>query len=173
MLYCIWKSTNNISLHSHEREALAPRGAFVNAYGYKGYVRVARLWQTGDSVVLSLDMPVQRVWAHPDVRDDSGYVALQRGPLVYCLEGVDNAVPLNHIRLSKEANFESYFDPTLLRGVTVIRGEGSALETGDWDGVLYRTTPPSRRPYSFVAIPYYAWDNRQPGEMRVWIQTDA
>src|SRR5581483_2785084 len=164
---------NNLSLHSHEREALAPRGAFVNAYGYKGYVRVARRWQPGDSVVLSLDMPVQRVWAHPDVRDDSGCVALQRGPLVYCLEGVDNAAPLNHIRLSADAKFESHFDPTMLRGVTVIRGEGSALETGDWDGVLYRTTLPSRRPYSFVAIPYYAWDNRQPGEMRVWIQTDA
>jgi DUF1680 family protein len=139
---------------------------------HKGYVRVARRWQTGDSVVLNLEMPVQRIWAHPELRDDNGCVALQRGPLIYCLEEVDNTVPFHRIRLPEAAELESHFDPSVLGGVVVIQGSTSVLETEDWVGELYRAAPAKRHLSTLVAIPYYAWDNRQPGEMRVWIREE-
>ncbi|MBO0796557.1 MAG: glycoside hydrolase family 127 protein, partial [Ktedonobacteraceae bacterium] len=139
---------------------------------HKGYVRIERRWRTGDSIVLDLAMPVQRIRAHPDIRDDAGCVALQRGPLLYCLEAADNAVPLHRLRLPATAELESHFDAELLGGVAVVRGNAAVLETGDWSEDLYRAAPARRRPLTFVAIPYYAWDNRQPGEMRLWIHED-
>ncbi len=135
----------------------------------KGYVRIERRWQSGDRVSLHLEMPIERVYAHPDVRANAGRVALQRGPLIYCLETVDNPIPLHHLSLPASAALEPHFVPTLLGGVTVIRGTAQALETGDWSGALYRAAPPKRVPHPLVAIPYYAWDHRQPGEMCVWI----
>ncbi|HET8845612.1 MAG TPA: beta-L-arabinofuranosidase domain-containing protein [Ktedonobacteraceae bacterium] len=139
----------------------------------KGYVRIARSWQTGDSVVLNLEMPIQRMQAHPDIQDDNGCVALQRGPLIYCLETADNAVPLHRIRIPETGELQSHFDATLLGGVVVIEGDASVLEVEDWAGELYRATPAGRHSYTLVAIPYYAWDNRQPGEMRVWIRAEG
>lgn len=135
----------------------------------KGYVRIERLWQTGDSVLLDLEMPIQRIQAHPDIRADAGCVALQHGPLVYCLEEADNETPLHRLRLPETAELESHFDPSLLGGIVVIRGRASVLETEDWAEELYRATPARHHSAPLVAIPYYAWDNRQAGEMRVWI----
>jgi DUF1680 family protein len=136
---------------------------------HKGYVRIARSWQSGDSITLDLAMPVERVYAHPDALEDIDSVALQRGPLVYCLEQVDNNIPLHRIRLSPAAELESHFEPELLGGVTVVEAAATALETEDWSDTLYRTTPPAQRPHKLVAIPYYAWDQRQSGEMSVWV----
>ncbi len=144
----------------------------IEQYVRKGYARIARRWQSGDTITLDLPMPVERVYAHPDLVEDNGRVALQRGPLVYCLEGADNDVPLHRIRLASDAELESHFEPDLLGGVAVIEGQASALETADWDDTLYRTTPPERRAHRLVAIPYYAWDQRAPGEMSVWIRQE-
>jgi DUF1680 family protein len=144
----------------------------IEQHLHKGYVRIARSWQAADSVTLDLAMPVERVYAHPDVLEDVACVALQRGPLVYCLEQVDNNVPLHRLRLSPAAKLESHFEQGLLGGVTVVEADATALETEDWSGVLYRTTPPTQRSHKLVAIPYYAWDQRQSGEMRVWIHEE-
>ena len=138
---------------------------------HKGYVRVERLWQSGDKISLQLEMPIERVHAHPDVRASAGCVALQRGPLVYCLETADNPAPLHRIRLPETTELESYFVPTLLGGVRLIRGNAVVFEAEDWTATLYRTVPASRSPFTFIAIPYYAWDHRQPGEMCVWIRS--
>ena len=62
-----------------------------------GYAAIAREWAKGDRVRLDLDMPVERVRAHPEVRQDVGRIALMRGPLVYCLEGADNPISLNRV----------------------------------------------------------------------------
>ncbi|GCE08938.1 glycoside hydrolase family 127 protein [Dictyobacter aurantiacus] len=137
----------------------------------KGYARIEKRWQSGDQVVLNLTMPVARVYAHPDVREDINCVALQRGPLVYCLEGTDNAVPLHHIRLPEAATLESHFEPELLGGIAVIQAPATAVDSTDWSDTLYKTTPPQSHPHTLTAIPYYVWDQRQPGEMRVWIYT--
>jgi uncharacterized protein len=138
----------------------------------KGYARVERLWHPGDHVVLALDMPVERVYAHPDVRQDTGCVALQRGPLVYCLEAVDHAVPLHRIVLPRTADLASHLEPGALGGIVVITGSAQAAGDTDWEGMLYRSWPAMAHPCAITAIPYYAWDNRTPGGMRVWLQAE-
>jgi uncharacterized protein len=138
-------------------------------YLQKGYVRIERRWQSGDQIVLDLAMPIMRVYAHADLREDIECVALQRGPLVYCLEGADNTVPLHHIRLPETASLESHYESELLGGVVVIQGPAIAVERADWSDTLYKMTPPQFHEYTLTAIPYYAWDHRQSGEMRIWI----
>lgn len=138
-----------------------------------GYAPVRRHWQNGDTVLLQLDMPVQQVYAHPAVREDAGCVALARGPLVYCLEAADNPLPLNELSLPGQAEFESEFEPDLLGGVTTITGNGYTPDISDWPETLYRTEPPRHNIYPFTAIPYYAWDQREPGEMRVWLRASG
>jgi len=141
----------------------------IEAHLHKGYVYIARSWQSGDTITLDLAMPVERVYAHPDILEDIDSVALQRGPLVYCLEQADNNIPLHRIRLAPAARLESHFEPKLLGGVTVVEADATALQTEDWSDTLYRTTPPAHLPHRLVAIPYYAWDQRQSGEMSIWI----
>lgn len=143
----------------------------IEQAAYPGYAHIQRRWQPGDVVILTLDMPVERVYAHPEIRVDAGCVALQRGPLVYCLEAADNPAPLHRIRLPEKTTFESHFDTTLLDGIMVIQGEAAVLDTEDWAGTLYRSAPAAHQAYTFTAIPYYAWDNRQPGEMCVWLRS--
>lgn len=135
----------------------------------EGYLHIERTWQTGDSVQFEMDMPVERVYAHPDVRQDSGLVALQRGPLVFCLEQADNPIQLHQIYLPQDADLSAQFDPDLLGGMVSVHGSALAVDSSDWEGTLYSTAPASLIPCTFTAIPYFAWDNRQPGPMRVWL----
>jgi DUF1680 family protein len=120
-------------------------------------------------VKLDLDMPVEQIYAHPDVRQDSGQIALQRGPLVYCLESVDHRVPLQRIVMPREATLSSHFEADLLGGVIVICGEGLEADAIGWENVLYRKRGPVLKKCMLTAIPYYAWDNRRAGQMRVWL----
>ncbi len=136
----------------------------------QGYVRVERIWQSGDRVELELAMPVERMYAHPNVRQDAGCVALQRGPLVYCLETADNNVPLHRIVVPRTAELASQFEADMLGGVTIVRGEVLIENDTDWVGRLYRSWPNSLLSRAISAIPYYVWDNRQPGEMRIWLR---
>jgi DUF1680 family protein len=133
-----------------------------------GYARLEREWRSGDRVTLELEMPVERVYAHPDVRQDAGAVALMRGPLVYCFEQADHAEPVHRLRLPAGAALSTRFEPELLGGVVVISADGQAIaEPGD--AQLYQTTKPALQTVPLSAIPYYAWDNRAPGEMQVWL----
>ena len=134
-----------------------------------GYAHISRTWQDGDTVTLELPMPIERIYAHPDVRADVGSVALQRGPITYCLEQIDHAVPLHHIVLPAQTNLTARFDRELLGGVTVLEGQGVALSDNGWDDTLYRTIPPQTQPCAVRAIPYYAWDSRKAGLMMVWV----
>jgi hypothetical protein len=135
-----------------------------------GYACVRRTWEDGDVVALHLPMPVERVYAHPDVRADVGSAALRRGPLVYCLEQADHAVRLHRVLLPAQAELTARFDPELLGGVVVLEGRGAALVDAGWDDLLYRTTAPETQPCAVRAIPYYAWDNRTAGPMAVWVR---
>jgi hypothetical protein len=135
-----------------------------------GYARVERLWQPGDTVKLELAMPVERLSAHPEVRVDQGHIALQRGPLIYCLEQGDQSVPLHRLVLAATATLTGQVEPELLGGVVVLTGEAAALVDSDWEDTLYRPQPPATRPTPIRAIPYYAWGNRQAGAMAVWLR---
>jgi len=141
---------------------LTVNGEEVHATPDKGYVTISRTWKAGDQVKLSLPMPVERVHADPHVKADVGKVALQRGPIVYCLEDADNDAKVRNLCLPNDAKLTASFDKTLLHGVAIIRGEG-LLVTRDDDGKL------STRKQKFQAVPYSTWDNRGEGQMVVWL----
>jgi len=134
----------------------------------EGYVTVSRSWKAGDVVELDLPMEVRRVYAHPRVEADAGRVALQRGPLVYCVEGVDNGGAVHNLVLPPGARLTSRKTADLLGGVVVVEGEALAVQPIEWGQKLYRSDLPveSRR---FQAVPYYAWNNRGRGPMVVWL----
>ncbi|MBC7254887.1 MAG: glycoside hydrolase family 127 protein [Chloroflexi bacterium] len=134
------------------------------------YVRIARTWRERDVLSLELAMPVERIEAHPFVRHDNGRVALQRGPLIYCLEEADNGPALAALALPREATLLAHPAPGLLGGVVLIEGEGLRREVSTWDGMLYRPGGTPLTPAPVRAIPYYAWANRGIGEMSVWIR---
>jgi DUF1680 family protein len=138
----------------------------------KGYAKITREWRDGDKVALSLAMPVERVYANPKVRMLNGKVALQRGPIVYCLEEVDNKhiVPLNRISLPRTSGLTTEFRPDLLGGVVVIKGDALVVGGEDWGQDLYRYEPSPIEPCTFTAVPYCVWDNREPGHMLVWMR---
>lgn len=134
-----------------------------------GYVCLEREWNDGDRIELELPMSVERVYAHPSVRADYGKVAVERGPIVYCLEEADNGADLHRVELPADARLEASPRKELLGGVTVIRGRGYRSKGGVdhlYGGAGGRA---SREEQDLLFIPYYAWANREAGEMRVWI----
>lgn len=137
----------------------------------KGYAHIMRAWQPGESLTLHLDMPVERVYSHPAIRENVGMVALRSGPLIYCVESADNPIPLHEIVIPHSATFEKHFLPTLLNGVAIVQSTVRALETEDWGATLYRHSPPVSHPCTLTAIPYYAWGQRTPGAMSVWLRS--
>ncbi len=148
---------------------LRVNGAAVDAPVEKGYAVVQRTWQAGDTVELALEMAVERVYSDPRVRVNRGRVALMRGPLVYCLEGEDNGADLDAVRIPRDASWQAEYAADLLGGVTVLRGEGRRQRSFG-EGELYRTLPPEEEPVALTAVPYYAWSNRAPGDMLVWVR---
>lgn len=135
----------------------------------RGYAKIQRRWHRGDVIRLSLPMPVQRLQANPKVEADMGQVALQRGPLVYCLEAADNHGLVHNLGLPAEARLTAEHRPGLLGGVTII--QGPALAQSEWPDNLYvpEASAPRSTKTKFTAIPYYANANREPGEMTVWL----
>jgi DUF1680 family protein len=152
--------------------ALSVNGEAIDLPGVSehGYAAITREWTNGDQVRLTLHMTVEQVRAHPEVREDAGRIALMRGPLIYCLEEVDNKLNLHRLRVPAKAQFECRFEPNVLQGVTTLSAKVEADSAADWAGTLYRTDPPKAEIASIKAVPYFAWDNRGPGEMLVWLR---
>jgi DUF1680 family protein len=124
------------------------------------YAHVERAWRAGDLVELELPMPVRRLHGSPVCEATAGRVALARGPLVYCIEQADRpARDVWGIQLERDATFVAEEVPELLGGVTVLRGHG-----------IRPPGPPRIDRFPVTAIPYYAWANREPGPMQVWIE---
>jgi len=147
-------------------------GETVASSAEDGYVAVDREWAAGDRFELSFSQPVETLSAHPKVRENAGRVALRRGPLVYCLEEADHDVPVEAIALPDDADVTASFDPDLLGGVVALDAAGLASDVAAWDGALYRPTDDvETEDVPVRAVPYYAWDNRDPGAMTVWIES--
>ena len=130
-------------------------GEAVPLHIREGYAELRREWQGTTRIELRLPLSIHRVSAHPAVSDLAGAVALERGPLVYALEEVDNGKGLLDYALPDAAPLRAEHAPDLLGGVTVIRGE--ALDA-------------SGHGSQFKAVPYYAWGHRDVGEMTVWLR---
>ncbi len=129
-------------------------GQGVSRTPSRGFMTVSRTWKRGDRVKLELPMVPRRVTSGMHIADNVGKVAVQRGPIVYAFEGVDNAGKVLNVAL---ANNDLQVDamPSLLGGVTVLKGVG---------------VDPSGGTRTLTAIPYYAWNNRGVGEMAVWMK---
>lgn len=140
----------------------------IAAHDRQGYLHLEREWQPGDVVSLDFPMQVQRLRAHPHVYHDIGAVALQRGPLVFCYEQIDNGDHLALLRLPKEAPFTERFDANLLGGTIVLEAEAERLEPVN--DQLYSSAEPGVTLTKIKAVPYCLWNNRGEGEMRVWIR---
>ncbi len=125
----------------------------------KGYVRIGREWKAGDAVELDMPMPIQRVYSHEKIEANRGRVALQRGPIVYCVEAVDHGGHVGQLILPPDAVLKAEHRPDLLGGVTVLTGQAAARQAGE----------DKLAPVELTAIPYYAWDHRDGGEMAVWL----
>ncbi len=128
----------------------------------KGFVRLERTWEDGDKIELDLPMPVRRIIANDKVEADRGKVAIQRGPLVYCLEGPDNDGQVLNRVLADDTKLKTKFRPDLLNGVMTISGKARGAKR-QLDGSI---TTNSQKP--FMAIPYYAWAHRGRSSMTVW-----
>ncbi len=130
----------------------------------QGYASLRRSWKKGDVIELHLPMPVRRVVANEKVTDDAGRVALQRGPLVYCVEWPDvKDAHVVNLLLPDDAPLSTEFRADLLGGVEVVNGEALSLRYVDNHKKL------AKDKVKFTAIPYYAWANRGRGEMAVWL----
>ncbi len=141
----------------------------VGANTSSGYLSIKREWKAGDTIDLDLPMPVERLYAHPSVKMDVGRTALKRGPLVYCAEQVDNAAPVDHIRLPRTAKLNAEARSDLFDGIVTVTADGKAVDDAGWQDALYRTAPATGKETRLTAVPYYLWNNREPGRMTVWI----
>ncbi len=140
------------------------------------YVRIEHSWHPGDVVRLTFPMPVRLIEAHPHVGAADGRVAVMRGPILYCAEQTDNtAFDLRDARLIADVEIRVEQGDGPLAELPILRAE-ALVDTpdADWDGRLYRTrrTPSdvSVRRSALTLVPYFAWANREPGRMIVWVR---
>lgn len=129
----------------------------------KGYAVIDREWKKGDVVNVSLPMEIKRIVSRPEVKQDEDRVAIQRGPLVYCVEGADNGGQAWNVILPDNATFETAFNKDLLEGVQTIKFSAPTLNVAT-DGQSIKTETKT-----ITAIPYYAWCNRGQNPMQVWL----
>jgi hypothetical protein len=148
---------------------LKVNGQPVKATTVNGYVTLNRTWQRGDTIALTLDMPAERLYAHPAVITDAGRVALKRGPLVYCIEEADNPGGfVQRLKIGRDAALEATLRPDLFSGIVTLSAPGTAISDDDWSA-LYRTSRSREEPAVLTAVPYYLWANRGKGSMVVWV----
>jgi DUF1680 family protein len=132
-----------------------------------GFATIPREWKAGDVVELNLPMPVRRVAGNPKVAATQGQVALERGPLVYCFEGMDNNGSVIDVALPSSAKIAPVTKPDLLGGVAVLEVEGAVRVRRNKDGGI------DESPARMMAVPYAYWNNRGAAPMAVWLARDA
>ncbi|WP_456088021.1 glycoside hydrolase family 127 protein [Parabacteroides sp.] len=160
-------------LYTYVKKDREPCAVFVNGTPLKekahhGYVVIERKWQPGDVVELRMPMEVRRVKAHEKVRADEGLLAVERGPVMYCLEGVD--MPDRHVfnkYLLEDADFTCQYEKDKLNGIVELSTTVKELDRNKENGVVSETEVPVK------LIPYSTWNNRGNAEMAVWIPASA
>jgi DUF1680 family protein len=167
-----WPADLKVRVPGWAREAkFSLNGAPVETKMADGYASVALGDSKSAQVTLEMPMPVERVRCNPLAKANVGRVAIQRGPVVYCMEGADNGgVDLFSTALPEEAKLTAEHRADLLGGVTVIKGAALVADAAKWEDTLYAAAKPQAKEVTFV--PYCTWDNRAPGQMVVWVPTD-
>ncbi|MBV9894646.1 MAG: glycoside hydrolase family 127 protein [Chloroflexi bacterium] len=138
----------------------------------QGYITLEREWHVGEVVELTLPIAPRLTVSHPRVESTRGCVAIERGPLVYCLEGSDNANVLD-ARLDPDSELAEVWQADVLGGITTIAARGTVSDTTEWGPTTFRPRESNLHasgvPTNLTAIPYFAWANRAPNPMRVWV----
>lgn len=122
-----------------------------------GYAVISREWKPGDVVNYSLPMNIHRVESNQQVVENTGKAAIERGPIVYCIEGKDNGTEMMNFALADSAKLVAKYEPEMLGGVVTISGNAQVKNS--------KTVSVQK----MMAIPYFVWDNRGINEMKVWI----
>jgi DUF1680 family protein len=151
-------------------------GVADNSPKPQSYFEIRRRWRPGDFVDLDLPMPVRLIQANPLVEEDLNQVAVQRGPVVYCLESPDlpRGVRISDVLVPPDIQLRTRYERRLLDGVVVLEGQALLRPQTDWTGQLYRDFKPEElKPFNVRFIPYSVWQNRGPSEMSVWLPLAA
>ncbi len=127
-----------------------------------GYAKINRQWEKGDIIEINLPMSIRKVIANKNVLEDIGKFSIERGPIVYCAEWVDNGGKVRNLLLDKNADFTYEYKENLINGVNIIKGKSMSLSINESDHSVIE------KEQDFMAIPYYAWAHRGNGEMMVW-----
>ncbi len=148
--------------NSDKKVIITINGKEVEYVVENGYAVLNKKWKRNDVIEVKLPMEVRKVVANSNVKSDVGKVALQRGPIMYCAEWVDNNDKAANLVMPVNTTFTTEFKPDLLEGIEVLKASVPAVVIGN-DGETIRTET-----QNFMAIPYYAWANRGKGEMMLW-----
>lgn len=154
------------SLYQFNSKRSSPITLTINGQPFEyreenGYAVISRNWKKGDRIEMQLPMDIQTVKANEQLADDAGRIALQRGPLMYCAEWIDNQGRTSNLILPSETALTAVFRPELFNGVTVLKGMVPAV-------IVENNERISTKKQEFTAIPYYSWANRGQGEMQLW-----
>ena len=158
-----WADSATVTVNGEAAESVAAPGT---------YAAVKRHWRAGDTVALELPLRPRLIMAHPEVEEAHNQIAVMRGPMVYCLEGVDlpDDVPVHEVHIPRDIELTARFEAELLGGVTVLEGTACRRPGPDWSNRLYAELPrASCDCLPIRLIPYYAWLNRGRHDMRVWL----
>jgi uncharacterized protein len=158
----LYKFQNN----SDAKPVIKINGQIVEYKLQNGYAVIGRVWKKNDVVEVNLPMEVRRVMANEKVTNDIGKVALQRGPIIYCAEWVDNNGKTNNLIIPAAAIFKTEFNQDILNGVMTLKAEVPAV-------IIENNEYIATQKKIFTAIPYYSWANRGKGEMTVWFPTQV
>lgn len=151
-----------------ESYTLAINGAKVDAHLKGGYLHIEGIC-AGDAIQFTMEMPVVVLEANPNVRADIGKVAIRRGPMVFCIEEVDNGSDLHKIFLQKNAEFTSVYDENFLGGAVILKSCALRLKAWNSDELYRKSQPAQYENIELKWVPYYLWANRGKGEMCCWI----
>jgi uncharacterized protein len=141
----------------------------------RGYAAIERQWQAGDKICLDLEIEPTVIASNPRIDATRSSLAIQRGPLIYCLEAVDQQFPgrMMDIEIDPSQPLQETWREELLGGIMLVQAAGELVEPGSWQGKLYQPLDQvqanSRQEITLTAIPYFLWGNRGIGPMRVWI----
>lgn len=136
-----------------------------------GYLNLRQNWKTGDTIKLVFDMSIKTIVSHPKVKENSGKIAIKRGPIIYCIEEADNGCGLNNIVFERQNIPEIKFDKDLFGGTHTIVTNAIKIDSEDREDKLYSDNIELvHQPVRIKLIPYYLWANREPGEMMVWLR---
>jgi DUF1680 family protein len=138
------------------------------------YARIKRAWQAGEIIQINLEPQPRFIEPNPRVDAIRNSLAVAMGPLVYCLEGADqpSGVNLLDVRIDAKKPLQAIWQEDLLNGIMKVEAQGAIVDMSNWGDTLYRSLNADQlahKELELTAIPYYAWANRGPEKMRVWI----